>query len=326
VERVDLNQMAIFVDVVRGGSFTEAAKTLGMPKSTVSKRVAELEDRLGTRLLQRTTRRVKLTPDGAAYYEQCRRIVDEALEVDRMVAGRGGQLRGPIRMTAPWLLGDTLAPLMERFLAAHPNVSLELRLSDQRIDLVAEGFDLAIRTGSLPDSSLVARRLGDVEHRICANAEYLEGRPAVRKPADLRAHDCLGFHGSTATWNFERKGERIAVPVTGRYTVSSLPLIRRAALAGLGIAHLPQFVAEDDLAAGRLVRLLPEWSADRGAVHLVYPSSRNLSPRVRALVDLLAATFAEDRPWNVRPTRAGDATPPPEARKPGRGRAPANRT
>ena len=300
--RLDLDQMATFVEVVRAGSFTAAAKRLGMPKSTVSKRVAELEDRLGARLLQRTTRSVAPTPAGSVYYERCRRLVEELLEAERAVAESGGRLRGPIRVTAPWLLGEALSPVMERFLAAHPQVSIELRLADERVDLVAGGFDLAIRAGALPDSTLVARRLGDVEHRICASPAYLEGRPPVQRPADLRAHDCLGFQAPVTQWTVERRGERVTVPVAGRYTVSSIALIRRAALAGLGVANLPQFVVEADLVAGRLVRLLPAWTADRGAVHLVYPSRRNLSARVAALVELLAATFAEDRPWSAATT------------------------
>lgn len=284
--------MLVFVEVVRHGSFTAAASTLGMPKSTVSKRVAELEDRLGTRLLQRTTRRLKLTPAGTEYFERSRRVMDDALAADRSLAERGAELRGTVRVTAPWFIADVVAPLTERFAAAHPKVSLELRLDNQRLDLVAQGFDLAIRAGALSDSSLVARRLCEVQHRICASREYLERGPVITKPADLSAHDCIGFHAAKASWKLERKGKRLSVPVTARYTVSSLLLVRSAAIAGLGIAYVPDFVVAADLAAGSLVHVLPDWVAERGALQLVYPGGRNLSPAVRALADQLTSTFA----------------------------------
>src|SRR5262245_18176013 len=154
--RSDLNQMAIFAAVVKAGGFTSAARVLAMPKSTVSKRVSELEDRLGMRLLHRTTRKVKLTDAGAAYYEQCKRIVEEAEEADRIVADRDASPRGAMRVTAPLLLGETLAPVMERFLIEHPNVSIQFLVTDRRVDLIEEGIDVAIRPGALPASTLVA--------------------------------------------------------------------------------------------------------------------------------------------------------------------------
>jgi DNA-binding transcriptional LysR family regulator len=297
--RTDLNQMAIFATVVRAGSFTSAARELGMPKSTVSKRVGELESRLGLRLLHRTTRNVKLTNAGNAYYEHCKRIVEEAEAADRTVADEDASPRGTVRVTAPLLLGETLAPVMERFLSEHPAVSLQLWLTDRRVDLIGEGVDVAIRPGELADSSLVARRLGDIEHVICASPNYLRGRDPVKVPIDLRAHWCIGFQdGRTeGLWTFERDGERRSIAVEGRYGVSSLRLIRSGALAGLGVANVPEFLVRDDIRDGRLVRLLQKWTIGRGAVHLVFPTSRKLSPRVRALVDFITTTFAENRPW-----------------------------
>ncbi|MDF3069579.1 MAG: transcriptional regulator, LysR family [Polyangiaceae bacterium] len=290
---VDLNQMRVFVEVVRQGGFTAAASALAMPKSTVSKRITELEDRLGTRLLQRTTRRVKLTPAGTDYFERSRQIIDDALAADRSLAERGTELRGTVRLTAPWLIADIVAPVTQRFAAAHPKVALELRLDDERLDLVGRGFDLAIRAGALSDSSLIARRLCEVRHHICASREYLDGRPAITKPADLAAHECVGFKSAKAIWKLERKGKRASVSTTARYTVSSVRLVRGAAIAGLGVANLPDFVVDADVAAGRLVQVLPDWVVDRGALQLVYPAARNLSPVVRALADMLAATFAQ---------------------------------
>jgi DNA-binding transcriptional LysR family regulator len=297
--RSDLNQMAIFANVVKAGSFTSAARALGMPKSTVSKRVGELEDRLGLRLLHRTTRHVKLTEAGAAYYEHCKRIVEEAEEADRSVTDQDESPRGTVRVTAPLLLGETLAPAMERFLIENPNVSIQFWVTDRRIDLIEERIDIAIRPGALPDSTLVARRLGDIEHVICASPSYLRGRDVVKEPNDLRAHWCIGFQEGRieALWSFERNGERRSVAVHGRYGVSSLRLVRTGALAGLGVANVPEFLVRDDIAAGGLVRLLSRWTVGRGAVHLVYPTNRNLSPGVRALVDFLMTAFAENRPW-----------------------------
>ncbi|WP_394851164.1 LysR family transcriptional regulator [Pendulispora rubella] len=298
----DLNQMSIFAAVVEAGTFTAAAKALGMPKSTVSKRISELEDRLGCRLLHRTTRRVKLTAVGCSYHAECQRIVADARAADRTVAARDGSLQGIVRVTAPWLLAEIVAPAMHRFLRENENVSLEVWITNRVVDLIEEGVDLAIRPGSLTDSSLVARRLGEVEHCICASPDYLERHRTVTKPSDLRTHACIAFGrmGTKRTWSFERDGKKTLVAVNGRYAVTSGALMHRAALAGLGIASVPKFVVEDDLASGRLVRLLENWTTGRGAVHLVYPSGRHLSPAVRGLLDVLVSTFGNNPPWSPR--------------------------
>lgn len=293
--------MAIFANVIKEGSFAAAARKLDVPKSTVSKRILELEDRLGTRLLHRTTRKLKLTELGAIYYEHCLRILQEAEQADHAMTESGGALRGTIRVTAPWLLSDVLEPVMEQFLATHPSVSLDLWLTDRRIDLVEEGVDLAIRAGALPDSSLVVRRLGEVEHHVCASPRYLNGRSPIKVPTDLSNHDGIRLRDMRdAPWRFERRNKKVAVTVPTRYAVSWLRQARDACLAGLGIIHVPQFIVEDDLQARRLIQLLPDWTIGRGAVQLVYPSSRNLSPHVRALVDLLVETFDSDPPWLPR--------------------------
>jgi DNA-binding transcriptional LysR family regulator len=302
----DLNQMSIFVAVVETGSFTAASKALGMPKSTVSKRVSDLEERLGARLLHRTTRKVKLAATAAAYYSECRRIIGEARAAERalMSLDESGAMRGLVRVTAPWLLEETIAPVMERFLADNRGVALDLRITNRGVDMIEEGIDLAIRAGSLPDSSLMSRRLGASEHFICAANAYLARHGAPRVPADLSMHSCILFSGGgeRQTWTLERKRAKVAATVTGRYSASSGALMRRGALAGVGIASLPQFVVEDDIAAGRLVRLLDGWTVRLGAVHVVYPS-RHLSPSVRALVGLLVAEFAKDPVW--KKPRAG---------------------
>jgi DNA-binding transcriptional LysR family regulator len=301
---VDLNQMFVFATVVREGSFTGAARTLAMPKSTVSKRVAELESRLGVQLLQRSTRRLRLTDEGSDYYDRCRRIVADAEEADRTLAGDDGALRGLVRVSAPLSIGAHLGPLAAQFLTDHAHVSLELSLSDRRVDLIAEAFDLAIRVGPLRDSALVARRIGPASEGIlCAAPTYLARHPAPRRPADLRRHECVVVRTAPGriVWTFDRRGRTLAVPVTGRYAVSSMLLARDGALAGLGIASLPRRFAADDLRAGHLVQVLPEWPIRRGELHLLHAGGRSLAPAVRAFADLLIRTLTT--PERGRATR-----------------------
>jgi DNA-binding transcriptional LysR family regulator len=291
---LDLEQMAIYATVVREGSFTAAARALGAPKSTVSKRVAELEQRLGVRLLHRSTRRMRMTEEGTAYYERCARIVTDAEHADREIVDRDATPRGIVRMTAPVAAAPIVSSLVAEFLRAYPNVSLEVVLVDRRVDLIAEGFDLAIRTGPLRDSALVSRRLTIAERCVCAHPSYLAGRPRLRRPADLRAHECIGLRAGTAAriaWSFERRGREIEVEVSGRYVVSSPQLARDGAIAGLGIVNLPRFMLHDDLATGRVVEVLASWRPRPGELHALYPSGRQLSPRVRALVDTCVAHF-----------------------------------
>ena len=244
---------------------------------------------------------------GASYHAECQRIVADARAADRTVLARDGALRGTVRVTAPWLLSEIIAPAMHRFLRENENVSLEVWVTNRVVDLIEEGVDLAIRPGRLTDSSLMVRRLGEAERCICASPDYLARHRSVTKPSDLRTHACIAFGrtGTTRPWTFERDGRKTVVAVTGRYAVTSVALLHRAALAGLGIASIPKFVVEDDLAAGRLVRLLESWATGRGSVHLVYPSGRHLSPAVRALLDVLVSTFGDNPPWSMREGKTG---------------------
>ena len=290
---IDLNQMAVFAAVVRAGSFTGAARAIAQPKSTVSKRVAELERRLGARLLQRSTRRVQPTAEGAAYFERCERVLRDAEAADRAVLDSDAEPRGPVRVTAPVAMAGFLAPIFERYLAAHPAVALEVTLLDRKVDLIQEGFDLAVRAAPLRDSALVVRRLGATDRCLCASPQLFATRRPPRHPRELAHHACIAFRtepGKTA-WVFARAGKRLTVEVGGRYSVSSGQLARSGALAGLGIANLPRFLVADDLAAGRLVPVLPDWPLEAGHMHLLYPSAVHLSPRVRALIDALVASL-----------------------------------
>ena len=290
---IDLNQMVVFAAVVRAGSFTGAARALGQPKSTVSKRVAELERRLGARLLQRSTRRVQPTAEGAAYFARCERITNDAAAADRAVVDSDTTPRGLVRLSAPVATAGFLAPILEEYLRTYPDVALDVVLLDRRVDLIQEGFDLAVRAGPLRDSALVTRRLGQSDRCLCASPALFEGRRPPRHPRELAQLPCIPFRtepGRTE-WVFERAGKQVAVEVTGRYTVSSGALARSGAVAGLGIANVPRFQVADDLAAGRLVPVLPDWPLRRGQIHLLYPSGQHLSPRVRALIELFVRSF-----------------------------------
>lgn len=300
-----LAAMAVFARVVEAGSFSGAGRQLGLSKSAVSKAVARLEDHLGTRLINRTTRKLSLTETGRAFYEGCRRMLNEAEAAERAVTHLTDAPRGVLRVNAPMSFGIRhLSPGLGTFMAAYPELEVDLTLEDRRVDLVEEGYDLAIRIGVMPDSSLVARRLGPNPRVICAAPDYLERRGVPRSPEALASHDCLLYHyqSSGDSWRLRPRpgaaGAETSVRVKGRLKVNNGDSLREAALAGLGIAHLPAFIVHEDLAAGRLVALLQDYDdvAD-GGVFAVYPASRNLSPKVRVFIDFLADRFARRPYW-----------------------------
>lgn len=291
--------LAVFAQVVEARSFSAAARSLGMSKSAVSKRVARLEDRLGARLLNRTTRRLSLTEVGAAFYERCARIVSELEEAELAVTHLSSEPRGTLKLNAPVTFGQLqIAPAVPELLARHPELRIDMLLSDRVVDLVEEGFDVAIRIGTLPDSTLVARRLAPDRRVVCATPGYLEryGRPHT--PADLEAHNCLGysFLGAQSEWRFRGpRGER-AQRVRGNFQANNGEVLRAALLQGLGLALMPTFIVGRDLAAGRLEAVLEEHELAPGGVYAVYPHGRHLSPKVRAFVDFLADRFTR-APW-----------------------------
>jgi DNA-binding transcriptional LysR family regulator len=285
--------------VVEHRSFTRAARVLGQPKSTVSRKIAELEEQLGVRLLQRTTRAVKATDLGEAYYERCTRIVAEAAEANAAVASAGAAPQGLLRLTAPVTFGATfLGEVVTHFLATYPGASVETVLTDRRVDLVGEGFDLAIRIGSrVQESSFFVRRLGPTRLVLAASPAYLARRGEPRAPGELREHDCLlyGELPQAASWVFAGPEGPVTVPVAGRLVANNAALVRSAALAGLGVARLPFFQAAPEIEAGRLRAVLPTWSPAVASVFAVYPNNRHLSPKVRAFLDCLVARLTA--PW-----------------------------
>lgn len=286
-----LNDVACFVEVVHRGSFTVAAEKLGLSRSAISKQVAHLENRLRARLLNRTTRRLSLTEAGQAFYASARRGLQEIADAEAAVSSLQAAPRGTLHLNVPMSFGILhVAPAIASFIARFPEVQVDVRLDDRKLDLVEAGFDLAIRIGQLPDSSLVARALCPCPLVACAAPAYLQrrGRPAT--PDDLRRHDVLiySYSDDPSQWDFTgRAGQKISVPVAGRVRMNNSLALREVLLAGAGITITPRFVVEADLRAGRLAAVLEDHRLRELSVYAVYPERRHLSPKVRAFVDFI---------------------------------------
>lgn len=293
MQRADLNAVGCFAKVVELSSFRAAAAALGMPKSTVSRRVAELEDALGTRLLERTTRRLRLTEAGRAYHQRIGPALDALSEAERALEEHSAEPSGRLKLTMTVEGGQALlGPILTEYLALCPKVELQIELLDRRVDLVEEGFDVAIRAGALPDSSLIARRLGSPGHmRLYASAAYLKRYGTPRHPRELAEHRCMVMTGQSSplSWAFAQRGKRIAIKVKPYVEANSFTLLAELVAAGHGIARLPDYMA----AQHELVRVLDELAPPPMAWHAVYPSSRHLSPKVRTLVELLERHFSK---------------------------------
>lgn len=307
---VDLNSMVIFARVVEERGFSAAARRLAVSKSAVSKQIAQLEDRIGARLLHRTTRSLRLTDVGVAFYERCARILAEAEEAELAVSRMSSVPRGTLRVSAPVSFGSRFlaAPLAE-FAVRCPEVRLEMVLSDRVVDLVDEGYDLAIRIGRLADSSLIARRLCAMPLHIVAAPAYLAAHGAPLVPADLAKHNCLLYSLSThGDVYFCRDGEReVAVKVEGSMRANNGDVLLAAVLRGVGLAVMPAFLSASELRAGTLEEILRPYRATAGAVSAVYPHNRHLSAKVRVFVDFLADHFTSV-PWgDMQPAAATGA-------------------
>lgn len=291
----DVLGLLVFARVVEAKSFTAAAAKLGLSKSVVSARIAQLEARLGTRLLQRTTRRLSLTGDGLALYAHAASVAQAADQATAVAAAAPSAPRGVLRVSAAVSFAEhhLLQPLAA-YMARYPDVHVELQLSDRLIDLVEEGVDVAVRLSSrLDDSSLVGRVLAHDRTLVCASPEYLGRRGIPAHPADLLHHDCIRYTllKPEDEWRFRAGGKSFAVPIHGRFAAASGSVIRQAVLAGVGLAVLPSFMVWQDLAAGRLQQVLGPFSFVRLSVHAVYPAGRVVPANVRALLELLVAHF-----------------------------------
>lgn len=293
---MDYNEAAVFVKVVQAGSFSAAARQLGLPTSTVSTRVARLEQRLGVTLLQRTTRRLHLTEAGNAYFEHAALGLGYMQEAEAAVSASQSLPQGRLKVTAPADLGDNLlAGLMQRIQTEYPALEMELLLTDRYIDLIAEGVDAAIRTGELRDSSLIAKSLGTIHWGLFANNTYLKQASALKKPQDLHAHRCVQFTpmGRDA-WELSNQRNTITIPLSGRTMANSIGVVRAMASNGQGVALLPTFICKPELATASLVRVLPDWQGKADPIHLVYPRQRFMPPKLRAFIDLAQAEW---KPW-----------------------------
>jgi DNA-binding transcriptional LysR family regulator len=293
--------MRIFVAVVDAGGFSRAARTLSVPKSFVSRKVALLEEHLGVRLLNRTTRSLSLTDAGREFHEQAARIIASAEEAERTVTGMRETPSGLLRITAPVEFGiEFLGPVATGFMARYPEVRLDLALTDRAVDLVEEGMDLAIRAIPLADSSLIARPLGTFRFILVAGPKYLAARGAPKRPSDLTAHDALVYGPVAAkpTWILEDKGRKIRVPIKPRQTATVLALAREAAVAGLGIAFLPSFLCAAEIRRKRLVPILEKFLPAGREIHVVYPARRHLAAKTRAFLDYLRDKMTPP-PWEV---------------------------
>jgi DNA-binding transcriptional LysR family regulator len=286
---IDLNDIAIFARVIEAGSFTAAARLLGMPKTTVSRRVAALERELGVRLLQRTTRSLAMTDVGRRYYEESSQALRRIEDANLRLAEARAEPAGTIRISAPvGFSGHFLQETIFDFLATYAKASVELRLTDERLNLIDNGIDLAFRTGQLEDSTLIARRLGTTYRLLCASPAYLARAGIPATPADLAAHDCViaGPSATQAQWVLEGKSGEETVTVPGRFAANEMQAVMAAAIAGHGIAQLPYGIAFACIADGRLQRVLENYTTPAGGLHVVYPSSKHLSPLVRAFIEL----------------------------------------
>jgi DNA-binding transcriptional LysR family regulator len=296
-----LDEISAFIAVADARSFTQAARRLEVSPAQISKLVARLEDRLGARLLNRTTRDVSLTDTGRAFQERARMVLDEFQSLESSVREQSGP-RGLLRISAPVTFGAAeLAPALLEFAAAYPEVSLDVSSTDRMVNLVEEGFDVAVRIGRLEDSSLVARKLAAVRLVTCAAPAYLAAAGTPETPDDLATHEAIIDTNAAdpALWRFRYEAARQEVRVQGRLRFSGAQACVAAASAGFGVTRSPAFAAARDLRAGRLKALLCRYEPEVIHVHAVYPHARHLAPKVRAFVDFLAGRYAGEPEWHL---------------------------
>jgi DNA-binding transcriptional LysR family regulator len=296
-----LTEVSIFVKVVELSSFTAAAEALETSQPVVSKAVTRLEEKLGVRLLNRTTRRLSLTEAGAELYRRSVRALAEIEDAELEIARFQTEPRGTLRVSAPMSFSILhLGSLLPSFIARYPGVSVELQLDDRQVDLVEEGYDVAIRVGRLQDSNLVARRLTPCRQVLCASPSYLAKHGAPERPEDLLEHSCIIYSllSTPREWRFtDAAGETHVVPVNGALQSNNGLVNRAAAIAGAGIVLLPAFYIGEELRAGQLKAVLSDFKPIDLAIYALYPERRNLTPKVRAFVDFLATKFGDETVW-----------------------------
>lgn len=297
-----LQSIEVFLKVAQLGSFSAAADQLAISKSTVSKYVAALEQRLAVRLLNRTTRRLSLTEAGERYRDRCLAIIQEIEDTELSMASMAAEPRGRLKVNAPMSFGVLhLSPLLPMFMQRFPQIEVDLTLNDRRVDLIDEGYDLAVRIGELDDSSLIVRKLTTTYSVCAAGPDYLDRRRQPQHPDDLRRHNCLQYtySRSPGEWLFRGADGDVRVQVSGSFAANNGEALSAAAAAGLGITYQPLFILADLLAAGALRPVLRAWDTPPIDIHAVYPSGRHVSPKLRAFVDFLASELRQ-RPGVTR--------------------------
>jgi DNA-binding transcriptional LysR family regulator len=296
------SNMQTFVKVVEAGSISLAADHLSIAKSAVSRRLAELEGRLGVQLFRRTTRRLNLTDSGRAFYERCLRILEDVAEAESAVSQSHAALRGRLRVALPLSFGLLhMAPAISVFLQQHPAVEFDLDFNDRQVDLLREGFDVALRIAELPDSSLIARKLAPIRHAVCGSPAYLAEHGIPKHPTELREHVCLGYSNlaNPGTWTYrDPTGAQRSVKIPVRLKANNGDFLCSAAIAGEGLVLQPTFYLRQAIDRGLLVPILTDFSWPELNAYAVYPATKHLSSRVRAFVDFLAERFSGIPYWD----------------------------
>jgi DNA-binding transcriptional LysR family regulator len=287
-------EMRTFAAVVDAGSFVQAADALDISKAAVSRHVADLEERLGVRLLQRTTRKLSLTEEGRAFYGRCKSLLGELEDAEAEITSKSVQASGLVKINVPVSFGILhLAPLWPAFMAKHPKVSLDVAISDRMVDLVEEGYDMAVRIARLPSSSLVSRKLASTRLILCASPTYLKKHAKPKHPADLADHAVLSYSLLVMgeQWEFEGPEGPVTVAVNPVLRTNSGDTCRAAALAHQGVILQPSFIVGEDLRKGTLVELMPQYRSLEFGIYAIYPSRRYVAPKVRTLIDYLASAM-----------------------------------
>lgn len=302
----------IFVAVVECGGFSPAAKQLGISKSAVSKRVTQLEQSLGVKLLQRSTRQLSLTEAGEHYFQHASIANTAARDAEDAVAQLQGEAQGRLRINTPMSFGRLhIAPMIPDFLERYPKISIDMVMDDKQVDLVAEGFDLAVRSGKLPDSRLIARKIAPLKSVLCASPKYLHRHGHPQQLTDLTQHNCLPFSYSedVRAWRFIKEGKTHTIEVAGNYQVNNSEALREALLSGLGIARLPTFVAYPDIQSGQLVQLFSDYEMQESTLYAVYSERQYLPAKVRVFLDYCVEHFGDQQPYwdQLTPSLPGQA-------------------
>lgn len=292
---MDFNEVAIFIKVVQEGSFSKAAAGLGMPNSTVSAKISSLEKRLGVTLIQRTTRKLNITPAGNAYFKRCMMGLEEIKAAEAEIANIQGEPQGLLRITAPSELGSTVLPqLVSEYTRKYPKVRIEIILTDRRVDLLSENVDLAIRAGEMKDSTLIARRVGAVYFAPFASPKYLKTKGNPTHPRELKQHNCLQFTPlGVDEWKMTSSKGSLNVPLSARVLINDMAALKKMAVMGDGIVFLPTYYCYTEVSNKQLIRILPEWRSNLAPVHFVYPAQRFVTPKLSAFMAMASDTIKQ---------------------------------